>query len=60
VDDAVGRQWPGIMRSFNPLLPSDIDEADLDAIPTLLEVGEQLAATLDWREILAQTRGAAG
>lgn len=60
VDEAVGRQWPGIMRSFNPLLPSDIDEADLDAIPTLLEVGEQLAATLDWREILAQTRGAAG
>ena len=52
VDKAVNRQWPGIMRSFNPLLPRDIDEADLDAIPVLLEIGQQLAATLDWTEIL--------
>jgi uncharacterized protein len=55
VDDAVSRQWPGIMSNFNPLLPREIDEADLDAIPTLLEVGQQFAATLDWTRILAQT-----
>lgn len=60
VDDAVNRQWPGILRSFNPLLPRDIDEADLDAIPTLLEIGNQLAATLDWHQILAEAQGAAG
>jgi len=60
VDDAVNRQWPGIMQNFNPLLPSDIDEADLDAIPTLLEIGRQLAATLDWPQILAQAQRAAG
>jgi len=53
VDDAVNRQWPGILRNFNPLLPRDIDEADLDAIPTLLEIGNQLATTLDWPQILA-------
>jgi hypothetical protein len=49
----VNRQWPGILRRFNPLLPSNIDEADLDAIPVLLQVGQQLAATLDWSQILA-------
>src|ERR1039458_515262 len=59
VDDAVNRQWPGILRSFNPLLPRDIDEADLDAIPTLLEIGNQLAATLDWHQILAEEIGRA-
>jgi patatin-like phospholipase/acyl hydrolase len=53
VDDAVNRQWPGITKSFNPLLPRDIDEADIEAIPVLLEVGQQLAATLDWTQILA-------
>jgi len=58
VDEAANRQWPGIMRIFNPLLPRAIDEADLDAIPVLLETGQQLAATLDWREILGQTHAA--
>ncbi len=53
VDDAVNRQWPGILRTFNPLLPRDIDEADLDAVPTLLEIGRQLAGSLDWTQILA-------
>jgi predicted acylesterase/phospholipase RssA len=51
-DDAVRRQWPGILTSFNPLLPSDIDEADLSAIPALVQVGQQLAATLDWRTLI--------
>ena len=41
------------MQSFNPRLPSDIDEADLSAIPTLVEVGQNLAAAMDWRQILA-------
>jgi patatin-like phospholipase/acyl hydrolase len=58
VDQAVNRHWPGIMRNFNPLLPRAIDEADLDAIPVLLKIGQQLAATLDWRQILDQTQAA--
>ena len=53
VDDAVERQWPGIMRSENPKLPSDIDEADTSAIPTLVKIGQQLAATLDWKQLLS-------
>jgi len=53
VDDAVKRQWPGIMQSLNPELPRDIDEADLSAIPTLVEIGQTLAATLDWTKILS-------
>ena len=52
VDDAVNRQWPGVMKSFNPLLPSDIDEADLSAIPTLVEIGQKMAAGLDWEQII--------
>ena len=52
VDDAVKRQWPGVMQTFNPELPSDIDEADLSAIPTLVEIGQKLAATMDWKQIL--------
>jgi len=52
VDDAVNRQWPGILQNFNPLLPRDIDEADLSAIPDLLEVGQQTAQKMNWNEIL--------
>ena len=52
VDDAVNLQWPGIMQNFNPQLPSDIDEADLSAIPTLVEIGHKMAADLDWGKIL--------
>jgi len=52
VDDAVDRQWPGIMQNFNPLLPSDIDEADLSAIPTLVQIGQKMAADMDWGKIL--------
>jgi hypothetical protein len=50
--DAVNRQWPGVMRDFNPLLPRDIDEADLSAIPTLVEIGQKMAADMDWTQIL--------
>jgi uncharacterized protein len=53
VDQAIERQWPKLMQSRNPLLPSDIDEADLSAIPTLVEIGQQIAATLDWEALLA-------
>jgi len=52
VDDAVKRQWPGVMQGFNPLLPSDIDEADLSQIPTLVEIGQKMAADLDWEQII--------
>ena len=51
--DAVNHQWPGVMQSFNPLLPADIDEADLSAIPTLVEIGQKMAAEMDWKQILA-------
>jgi patatin-like phospholipase/acyl hydrolase len=52
VDQAVNLQWPNVMQIFNPLLPSDIGEDDLSAIPALVEMGQQLAATMDWRQIL--------
>ena len=53
VDDAVNRQWPGVLNPMiNPLLPSDIDEADLSAIPTLVQIGQQTANGLDWTKIL--------
>lgn len=52
VDNAVHRQWPGIMLSFNPALPADIDEADLSAIPTLVQIGEKMAADLDWTHLI--------
>src|SRR5450755_449260 len=51
---AVNRHWPGIMQDFNPLLPRAIDEADLSAIPALVEIGQELAADLDWRNILGK------
>jgi len=53
VDGAVKRQWPGVMQNFNPLLPSDINEADLSAIPALVEIGQSMAAGMDWKRILA-------
>jgi hypothetical protein len=52
-EKAANRQWPGVVTAFNPLLPSDIGEDDLSAIPALLEVGQRLAATLDWKQLLA-------
>jgi len=51
-DEAANRQWPGIVTGFNAALASDICEDDLSAIPALLEVGRQLAATLDWTQLL--------
>ncbi|MGO9229988.1 MAG: patatin-like phospholipase family protein [Bryobacteraceae bacterium] len=53
VDEAVNRQWPGIVTTVNPALPSDIEVADLSAIPTLLTIGQELAATLDWTKLIS-------
>ncbi|HKA00198.1 MAG TPA: patatin-like phospholipase family protein [Candidatus Solibacter sp.] len=52
VDAAVERQWPAILNNFNPELPRDIDMADIDAIPELVEVGKQMAAGIDWTTLL--------
>lgn len=60
VDKAIERQWPGVMTSMNPRLPSDIDEADLSAIPTLVKIGQALAATLDWTKLLAPRSSSTG
>jgi hypothetical protein len=46
------RQWPGIRKSFNPALPSAIDEADVSAIPLLMRIGTAQAASMDWKAIL--------
>ncbi len=53
VSQAVCRHWPGVLRDFNPRLPSAIDEADLSAIPDLVAIGQTMAATLDWKQILS-------
>jgi hypothetical protein len=52
VSAAVDRQWPGVMCSSNPKLPSAIDEADLSAIPALVGIGQRMAADMDWRQLL--------
>ncbi|HTP32334.1 MAG TPA: patatin-like phospholipase family protein [Candidatus Acidoferrales bacterium] len=52
VDEAVERQWPGLMQNFNPELPRDIDMADTSAIPDLVRIGQQTAAAMDWTQIL--------
>jgi len=59
VDQALRRQWPGVLENFNPLLPSNIAEDDLSAIPTLVEVGQQFADSLDWQTILSSAAGTA-
>lgn len=52
-DEAVNRHWPGLLQTFNPELPSSIDEADTSAIPQLVKIGEKMADSMDWRKILA-------
>jgi len=51
-DGAVKRQWPGVMTSINPQLPSDIGEDDLSKIEDLVKIGNALAATLDWTKLI--------
>jgi hypothetical protein len=36
----IRRDGPKLMQSRNPQLPTNIDEADLSAIPTLVELGQ--------------------
>jgi hypothetical protein len=52
VDDAVNLKWPGVMTTINPELPSDISEDDIGAISTLVQVGQELAGTMDWKQLL--------
>jgi patatin-like phospholipase/acyl hydrolase len=52
VDNAVERQWPAILQNFNPELPRDIDMADIDAIPELVTIGQEMAAGIDWTTLL--------
>jgi patatin-like phospholipase/acyl hydrolase len=52
-DAAVRRQWPGVLKNFNPLLPSNIGEDDLGAIPDLVAIGQHFAAMFDWAKLLA-------
>jgi patatin-like phospholipase/acyl hydrolase len=52
VDAAVERQWPAILQNFNPELPSDIDMANIKAIPDLVKIGRQMAADIDWTQLL--------
>lgn len=47
-EQATNRQWPGVLHSFNVALASDIDEANVSSIPTLLTLGDQM----DWKTIL--------
>src|ERR1017187_8520723 len=47
-EQAVDRHWPGLLTSFNAALPSDINEADVVAIPTLLQIGRAAADKMDW------------
>jgi uncharacterized protein len=54
-DDATQRQWPGLLQNFNPELPSDISEDDIGAIPQLVEIGQKIAAAMDWKILLAGT-----
>ena len=50
-EEAVNRHWPDILTSFNPPLPSEIDEADVSQIPTLLKIGQEAAARMEFNTI---------
>ncbi len=41
--EAAERQWPGLVRVFNPPLWADVDESDVGAIPQLVALGLSLA-----------------
>lgn len=48
---AVMGRWPGVLSVFNPAIAA-IDEAAVDQIPALLEIGRKQAAEMDWKKIL--------
>lgn len=49
---AANRQWPGLVTVLDSKLWGDVDEADTDAIPQLLALGQQAAALVDWKAVL--------
>jgi predicted acylesterase/phospholipase RssA len=55
VEQAVKRQWPGVMQAFNIELASDIGEDHLSGVPALLETGRQLAAQMDWEKLIGRS-----
>jgi predicted acylesterase/phospholipase RssA len=50
--ELVNRHFPGIMNRFEWQLPHAIDLADTSEIQTLVNVGQQVAQTMDWNAIL--------
>jgi predicted acylesterase/phospholipase RssA len=50
--ELVNRHFPGIMKRFDCKLPQKIDMADTGSIATLVTVGNQAAAGMDWTSIL--------
>lgn len=49
---AADRQWPGLVKSIDVPLWADVDEADVESIPQLLELGRAEAKKIDWLQIL--------
>ena len=52
-DATVDRHWPEIRQGFNVQMPRDIDMADISAIPQLVQLGQQMAAGIDWTKTLS-------
>jgi uncharacterized protein len=50
--EAAERQWPGLVKVFNPALWADVDEADVSAIPQLVALGTKSAALIDWKKAI--------
>lgn len=50
-DATVDRHWPGIRQGFNVQMATDIDMANISAIPQLVQLGQQMAAGIDWAKV---------
>lgn len=50
--EAAQRQWPDLVQVFDPPLSTGIDEADVDKIPLLLQVGQAAASKINWKQAL--------
>jgi hypothetical protein len=54
VDHVVNRPGPGgALEHLHPVLPGEIEEAELSASPALVEIGRQMAATMVSKVIIA-------
>ena len=51
--EIVNRHFPGILQRFDWKLPKRIDMADTGSIADLVLIGQQAAAGMDWKAILA-------